>query len=72
MIAEIRQLLAARPFQPFSVLTNGGWSYFVPTGDHTSISPEGNRLVIWFDEGGSIILSGLHVTSIEMGEAANA
>ncbi len=65
MISEIRQLLDTRPFVPFYVHTSGGSHYRVATSDHASFDPQGSRIVIWFDDEGSITLSGLHIVGVE-------
>jgi hypothetical protein len=53
------------PFEPFSIVTSSGHRYNVPSPDHASISPRGNRFVIWFDDGGRVTLSALHITAVE-------
>lgn len=65
MIGDIRQLLQSRPFVPFTVVTSGGNRYDVATADHADFNPRGTRAVIWFDDGSSVTISGLHVAAIE-------
>jgi hypothetical protein len=65
MIAGVRHYLRAGPFQPFAIMTSSGHRYEVPSADHDGMSPEGNRIVIWLDDGGSVTLSALHITAIE-------
>jgi hypothetical protein len=65
MIADVRQLLSARPFEPFSVVTSGGQRYVVPSAEHAGVNPRGNRIVVWFDGGGSVTIAGLHIVAIE-------
>jgi hypothetical protein len=65
MITDIRQLLNARPFVPFYIMTSGGNRYRVASNEHAGIDPQRSRIVVWFDEGGSVILSGLHISSLE-------
>ncbi len=72
MIGDIRQLLAANPFEPFIVVTTGGNSYTVPTSDHAGISPSGGRLVIWFDDDSSVTIAGLHIVALESGNSVSA
>ena len=67
MIPEIRQLLEARPFVPFYIHTSGGNRYRVATPDHADFGPEGKRIHLWFDDQGSITLSGLHIVGVEEG-----
>jgi hypothetical protein len=71
MIATIRELLRARPFVPFYVLTSGGNRYRVGSPDHADINPKGSQVVIWFDDESSITLAGLHIVGLEK-EAAEA
>jgi hypothetical protein len=71
MISDVRDHLNARPFKPFYILTSGGNRYRVATPEHAGFDPKGTRVVIWFDEGGHITLSGLHMVAIET-EAAQA
>ena len=65
MIPEIRELLEARPFVSFYIHTSGGNRYRVATPDHAGFSPGGKQAVIWFDDRGSIVLSGLHIVGME-------
>jgi hypothetical protein len=64
MIDEIRKRLHRMPFIPFSVRTSDGHEYAVPTVDHAHISPRGNRVVVFDDEGTSAILGSLHINGI--------
>lgn len=65
MIEDVRHHLDAGPFEPFAIVTRSGHRYGIPSPDHAGISPRGNRVVIWFDDGGSITLSALHITAVE-------
>lgn len=65
MIEDVRDFLEERPFVPFTIVTTGGSRYRVATPDHSSISPPPRRVVVWTDSGGSVIISGLHVASVE-------
>ena len=51
MIAEIRRLLAARPFVPFIIYPSDGAELQVPTVDHAAVSPDGRPVVVRFDDG---------------------
>jgi len=64
MIDEIRQRLRRVPFTPFSVRTSDGHEYAVPTVDHAHISPRGNRVVVFDDQGTSAVLGPLHINGI--------
>ena len=65
MIADIRQLLTARPFEPFLIMTSGGNRYRVASAEHAGIDPQRSRVVVWFDDGSSVTVAGLHIASIE-------
>lgn len=64
MIDEIKKRLGRVPFIPFSVRTSDGHEYAVPTVDHAHISPRGNRVVVFDDEGTSAILGSLHINGV--------
>jgi hypothetical protein len=70
MIADVRHLLQAGPFEPFAIVTSSGHRYPIPSPDHAGINPAGNRVVIWFNDGGSVTLSALHITAVEKITAA--
>ena len=65
MIADIRQKLATRPFEPFFIITSSGHRYRVPTAEHAGVNPRGNRVVVWFDDGSGVDISGLHIVALE-------
>lgn len=65
MIAEVRHLLESGPFEPFVIVTTGGSRYRVPSADHATINPQGSRVVVWFDDESGVIISGLHIASVE-------
>jgi hypothetical protein len=65
MIEEIYRLLSLRPFERFRIVSSSGEHYDVPTPDHAGLNPRHNRVVVWFDDGGSVTLSSLHITAIE-------
>ena len=65
MIADIRQLLQAGPFEPAFIITSSGNRYRVSSGDHAGINPQASRVVLWFDDESSVTLSGLHIAALE-------
>lgn len=65
MIRLIEQRLLTRPFKPFYVVTTGGNRYPVPTSEHAGLSPRGTQVVIWFDDGGNVVVPGLHICAVE-------
>jgi hypothetical protein len=64
MIADVGERLDKVPFEPFAIRSSDGREYPVPTRDHAHISPRGNRIVVFLDEGPAITLGPLHVNSI--------
>ncbi|MBV9010252.1 MAG: hypothetical protein JO354_13980 [Verrucomicrobia bacterium] len=64
MIADVRERLDKIPFEAFVIRQSDGRQYPVPTRDHAHISPRGNRIVVFLDDGPAITLGPLHVNSI--------
>jgi hypothetical protein len=64
MVDQIRKRLQRVPFVPFSVRTSDGHEYSVPTPDHAHISPRGNPVVVYDDEGTTAILGPLHINRV--------
>ena len=71
MVADIRNLLQAGPFEPFVIITSGGNRYRVPSADHATINPQGSRVVVWFDDDSGVIVSGFHIASVEKEPSQN-
>jgi len=71
MIAEVRQYLHASPFQPFVIVMSSGQRYPVASADHAGVSPTGGRVVVWFDDEGSVTVSGLHIVALVKGATKN-
>ena len=65
MIADIRELLEAGPFEPFFVLTSSGKRYRVASADHASTNPKATRVLIWLGDDSFVTISGLHIVAIE-------
>jgi hypothetical protein len=65
MIADVRHFLESGPFEPFAILTSGGSRYRIPSADHATINPQGSRVVVWFNDESGVIISGLHIASVE-------
>jgi hypothetical protein len=72
MVADIRRLLKETPFAPFTIVTSSGQRYRVASPDHAGVDPKSTRMIVWLDEGGSVLLAGLHVASLEIEEHATA
>ena len=65
MIADVRHFLESGPFEPFVIVTSSGSRYRVPSADHANINPQSSRVVVWFDDESGVIISGLHIASVE-------
>ena len=65
MIADVRHFLESGPFEPFVIVTSSGSRYRVPGADHATINPQSSRVVVWFDDESGVIISGLHIASVE-------
>jgi hypothetical protein len=65
MIAEVRHFLASGPFEPFVIVTSSGNRYRIASADHATVNPQNSRVVVWFDDEGGVIISGLHIASVE-------
>ena len=52
MIADLRKLVAHQPFVPFTIHTVDGGAIRVPTVDHVAVPPSGDRVFVFFDQGG--------------------
>jgi len=65
MIADVHHFLESGPFEPFVIVTSSGNRYRVPSADHATINPQRSRVVVWFDDESGVIISGLHIASVE-------
>jgi hypothetical protein len=72
VIADIRRLLAERPFVPFSIYCTNGGVVRIPTVDHAVISPTGRRVIVFFDDDTAHYLSPLHISRVAVGESPAA
>ena len=66
MTKDVRDRLAAQPFQPFIVYTADGREYDVPTHDHAHVSPAGGRVSIWTDDETEYILPALLISGLKV------
>lgn len=64
MNSDIRKLIAARPFAPFTIHLADGGAVHVPTVDHVFVFPDGGRVIVAKDDGDYDILSGLLMARI--------
>ena len=61
MIGDLRRLIAARPFVPFTIYTGDGEHMRIATVDHIAVSPTGARIVVFADDDSVIHVSPLLV-----------
>ena len=64
MIGDLRRLIAAHPFVPFTLHTGDGGQMYVPTVDHIAVSPTGARIVVFADDDSVIHVSPLLLARI--------
>ena len=64
MIADIRKLVHAVPFVPFTIDLADGGRLRVPTVDHVAVSPTGGRVIVFADDDTHDILSALLISRI--------
>jgi hypothetical protein len=65
VIAEVRHFLESGRFEPFVIVSSSGSRYRIPSADHATINPQGSRVVVWFEDDSGVIISGLHIASVE-------
>jgi hypothetical protein len=72
MIADIRKLIAAQPFVPFTIHSANGTEFSVPTVDHVAVPPAGGRVFVFGDDETYEVLSPLLVSRLSVnGKRAN-
>lgn len=71
MIDDLRKLVGKRPFVPFTIHTVDGGATRVPTVDHLAIAPTGNRVFVFFDNGGYDPLRPLMISRLTVDEQLN-
>lgn len=64
MTGDLRRLIAAQPFVPFTIHTGDGGQLRVPTVDHIAVAPTGARVVVFADDESTILVSALLITRI--------
>jgi hypothetical protein len=63
--ATIREALAERPFQPFTVRTASGREFRVPRPEHALVTPGGRNLVITLDDDAVKVLDMILIEGID-------
>ena len=64
MSEDIRKLLAANPFIPFTVHLADGGEVRIPTRDHVLLFPQGSRLIVTHDDDSYDVLSALLISRL--------
>ena len=66
MIADIRKLIAAQPFVPFTIHSADGTELLVPTVDHVAVPPAGGRVFVFGEDESYEILSALLISRLSV------
>jgi hypothetical protein len=66
MTPDIRKLLAAEPFVPFTIITADGGALRVPTVDHVAVPPGGGRIFVFGDDDDYEVLSPLLIARLRV------
>ena len=64
MIGDLRRLIAAQPFVPFTIHTANDAQWRISTVDHIAVSPQGARVIVFADDDSSVIVSALLIDHI--------
>ena len=72
MSEDIRKLLAANPFVPFTVHLADGGEVRVPTRDHVLLFPKGSRLMVTHDDDTYDMISSLLISRVTVDASAAA
>jgi hypothetical protein len=64
MTTDIRKLVAAVPFIPFTIYLADGGQLRVPTVDHIAVGPAGGRVIVLGDDDQHDVISALMITRI--------
>jgi len=70
VVADIKTLIAARPFVPFTIHMVDGGAAPVPTIDHVSITATGNRVFVSYDDGHYDAIRPLMISRLTIDEQA--
>jgi hypothetical protein len=66
MTPDIRKLVAAEPFIPFTIYTAAGAALRVPTVDHIAVPPGGGRIFVFSDDDDYEVLSPLLIARLKV------
>jgi hypothetical protein len=71
MVADIRKLMHAVPFVPFTIHLADGGQLRVPTMDHVAIAPTGRRVIVFGNDDTHQIVSPRLVSRITVEQDAD-
>lgn len=66
MIADIRRLILAQPFTPFTIHSADGSTLNVATVDHIAVPPAGGRVFVFGDHDDYAVLSPLLISRLSV------
>jgi hypothetical protein len=66
MTSDIRKLIDATPFVPFTIYLADGGQVRVPTVDHIALAPSGTRIIVFHDDGSHEVLSSLLISRVSI------
>ena len=64
MVSDIRKLVHATPFVPFTIHLADGGQMRIPTFDHIAVPPAGGRIFVFGEDERYDVISALMVTRI--------
>jgi hypothetical protein len=65
-VEQLKNVLHAEPFRPFTIHMGDGRSFFVKHRDFIARSPSGRTVIVYGDDDGHSILDMLLVTELEV------
>jgi hypothetical protein len=66
MTGDIRKLIHAAPFAPFTIHLADGNRLRIPTVDHIAVSPSGGRIIVFNEDDTHEILSPLLISRLSV------
>jgi hypothetical protein len=72
MIGDLRNLIATQPFVPFTLYLSDGSKVRVSTPEIVAVGPGGQRLVVFDEDGSTVIISSQTITRIVVDPEAAA
>ena len=66
MVKDIRKLIEAQPFAPFTIFLADGAGLHVPTVDHVAIPPTEGRVFVFGDDDSYTVISPLLISRVNV------